>query len=146
MNVTIRRMEYKDIQDVCRLEKESFSQPWREQDFRGALENCEMCYLVAEVSGEVAAVCGVRNILGEGEITNVVTDKNKRNAGIGYRLLLKLLEEGRNMGISAFTLEVRRSNMVAIHLYEKLGFVTEGCRKDFYQKPREDALIMWKRE
>ena len=146
MKLVIRRMDDKDINHVCRLEAEAFSQPWKEQDFRNALENTDICYLVAEVSEQVVAACGVRNILGEGEITNVVTDKNKRNSGIGYSLLLKLLEEGRNMGISAFTLEVRKSNEAAIHLYEKLGFSVEGVRRDFYQRPTEDALIMWKRE
>ena len=49
------------------------------------------------------------------------------------------------MGVEAFTLEVRKSNDTAIHLYEKLGFVTEGVRKKFYEEPVEDALIMWKR-
>lgn len=145
MNLILRRMEYKDINDVCRLEKESFSEPWKEADFRNALENVNVCYLVAELSEQIVASCGVRNILGEGEITNVVTDKDKRNTGIGYCLLLNLLEEGEKMGISAFTLEVRKSNEAAIHLYEKLGFVVEGVRKDFYRKPMEDALIMWRR-
>ena len=61
-------------------------------------------------------------------------------------MLLKLMEEGYRMGVEAFTLEVRKSNEAAIHLYEKLGFVTEGIRKNFYEEPTEDALIMWKRQ
>ena len=60
-------------------------------------------------------------------------------------MLEYLLEKGRNAGVEAFILEVRKSNENAIHLYEKLGFVTEGIRKNFYEKPVEDGLIMWKR-
>lgn len=68
-----------------------------------------------------------------------------RGKGIGKQMLLKLMEEGTGMGVEAFTLEVRKSNGSAIHLYESLGFVTEGVRKNFYEDPVEDALIMWKR-
>lgn len=60
-------------------------------------------------------------------------------------MLSELLKRGKCMGIEAFTLEVRKSNEAAIHLYEKAGFVTEGVRKNFYEKPVEDGLIMWKR-
>ena len=68
-----------------------------------------------------------------------------QNRGIGRMMLEYLLEKGRNAGVEAFILEVRKSNENAIHLYEKLGFVTEGIRKNFYEKPVEDGLIMWKR-
>ena len=103
------------------------------------------CYLVGLMEEEVVASCGLRNIVGDGEITNVVTKSSARGRGIGEQMLLKLLEEGTAMGVEAFTLEVRKSNDAAIHLYEKLGFVTEGVRKNFYEDPTEDALIMWKR-
>ena len=87
----------------------------------------------------------MRHIVGEGEITNVVTKNTMRGKGIGKQILEKLLEEGAKMGAEAFTLEVRVSNAPAIHLYESLGFVSEGVRKNFYEEPTEDALIMWKR-
>lgn len=60
-------------------------------------------------------------------------------------MLTELLDRGGRMGIDAFTLEVRAGNGSAVHLYEKAGFVTEGVRKGFYDMPKEDALIMWKR-
>ena len=56
------------------------------------------------------------------------------------------MEEGQKRGISDFTLEVRKSNASAVHVYEKLGFRTEGVRRGYYENPREDALIMWKRK
>jgi len=59
--------------------------------------------------------------------------------------MTRLIEEGYAMGIAEFTLEVRVSNAPAISVYEKCGFVSEGVRPKFYEKPVEDALIMWKR-
>jgi ribosomal-protein-alanine N-acetyltransferase len=56
-----------------------------------------------------------------------------------------MMKEGQKEGLTAYTLEVRVSNTQAIHVYEKLGFVSEGIRPGFYEKPAEDAMIMWKR-
>ena len=60
-------------------------------------------------------------------------------------MLRYLIGEGEQKGLSAFTLEVRAGNAAAIHVYEKLGFRSEGIRPNFYEKPVEDAVIMWKR-
>ena len=60
-------------------------------------------------------------------------------------MLQYLIEDGYQNGLTAFTLEVRVSNQNAIHVYEKLGFFSEGIRPNFYEKPTEDAMIMWKR-
>ena len=70
--------------------------------------------------------------------------KDARRRGLAEAMLNELLKEGLAMGISSFTLEVRVSNAPAIALYHKLGFEDAGIRYDFYDKPREDALIMWK--
>ncbi|MGN1170141.1 MAG: GNAT family N-acetyltransferase, partial [Lachnospiraceae bacterium] len=77
--------------------------------------------------------------------TNVAVHPDCRNRGIAGVMLAELLHRGSLMGIEAFTLEVRAGNGSAIRLYEKAGFVTEGIRKGFYDEPKEDALIMWKR-
>ena len=54
-----------------------------------------------------------------------------------------ILEEGRKRGMTTFTLEVRVSNLTAVHVYEKLGFRSVGIRKGFYDAPKEDAMVMW---
>ena len=95
--------------------------------------------------GGDAAGRGVRDILGEGEITNVSVLPGFRGRGISRRLLRMLLREAGERGTRVFTLEVRAGNRPAIALYESLGFRTEGVRRGFYEKPAEDALIMWKR-
>jgi len=83
--------------------------------------------------------------VGEGEITNVVVAEKFRGRGIGRALMEYMLKEAPLHGMGDLTLEVRVSNTPAICLYESLGFKGEGVRPDFYEKPTEDALIMWKR-
>ena len=145
MEVIIRPLTEEYVDQVCVLEEEAFSMPWHKESFMEMIANENACYLVALVGEEVVASCGLRHIVGEGELNNVVTKSTMRGQGIGRQILLKLLDEGAKMGAQAFTLEVRVSNTPAIHLYESLGFVSEGIRKNFYEEPTEDALIMWKR-
>ena len=88
----------------------------------------------------------MRDIFGEGEITNVAVHPDFRGAGIAGRMFGTLIEESLLRGMTAFTLEVRAGNLPAIALYRKFGFGTEGVRAGFYENPVEDALIMWRRE
>lgn len=145
MELKIKPLTEEYVDQVCILEEEAFSMPWHRESFMEMILNENACYLVGLVGEEVVASCGLRHIVGEGEITNVVTKSTMRDKGIARKMLLQLLEEGSKMGAECFTLEVRVSNANAIHLYETLGFVTEGIRKNFYENPTEDALIMWKR-
>ena len=101
-------------------------------------------FLVAELDGEIAGYCGCYQSLEEAEITNIAVRRQLRGHGIGRRLLMELMRLGKEQGAFAYTLEVRVSNQAAIHLYESLGFVSFGIRKNFYEKPREDAMIMWR--
>lgn len=144
--IKIRRMTSEDALAAAALEKECFSEPWSENAYLSTLANENAIYLAAETeSGELAGVCGVLDILGEGDINNVAVAKAFRRQKIGERLFAELLRRGKEKGITAFTLEVRASNEPALGLYNKFGFVPEGRRKDFYKNPREDALILWYR-
>lgn len=143
--IRYRQMVPADVPVISRLEEETFSMPWSAEDFLQMIEKEDARYYVAEEDGELLGGCGVLLIVGEGNITNVVIRPDKRNKGIGTGLLQYLIEEGYREGLHAFTLEVRVSNQAAIHVYEKVGFVSEGVRPHFYEKPTEDALIMWKR-
>lgn len=143
--IEYRKMQEQDIESVALLEKQCFSQPWSYNAFKSALDDKNVLYIVAECEGSIVAQCGVRNIVGEGEITNVAVKPGYRKQGIAYAMLTSLLTKGMEMGISAFTLEVRSRNAAAIALYKKLGFVSEGIRPGFYTNPADDAMIMWKR-
>lgn len=141
----IRELKETDVEAVSKIEQEVFSMPWSPKDFLEMVEADYAYYYVAEEDGEIAGCCGIRNIAGEGEITNVVVAEKFRRRGIGRALMEYMLKEAPLHGIGDATLEVRVSNAPAIRLYESLGFKSEGVRPDFYDKPREDALIMWKR-
>ena len=73
---------------------------------------------------------------------NICTDKESRKKGAATALLKVLSDKAEKLGLSFITLEVRKSNERAIKLYEKAGYKTVGTRKDYYEKPREDAVIM----
>ncbi len=145
MDITIRKLKEEDIEVLSKIESESFSMPWSPKDFADLLGRSYCTYLVAEVDGEVVGSCGMTNICNEGNIDNVVVAETFRGQGIAQMLLKELIDMGEQMGIEAFTLEVRVSNKAAIHVYEKFGFKSEGIRPGFYEKPTEDAAIMWRR-
>ena len=102
-------------------------------------------YLVSEMAGRIVGLCGVRNVSGDGEVTNVSVSGDVRRNGTAYKMVKQLLERGHSIGIKDYTLEVRASNAPAIGLYEKLGFRNEGVRPGFYDDPKDDAVIYWKR-
>ena len=134
-----------DLDQVSALEAEIFSLPWSRQGFADSLKQENTLYLVALEGTRVVGYCGLLQALDEADITNVAVDREYRGRGIGQAMLSNLMERGKYRGIIAYTLEVRKGNDSAISLYRKLGFLEEGIRKNFYEKPTEDAVIMWKR-
>jgi ribosomal-protein-alanine N-acetyltransferase len=132
-----------DLPEVCAIEQDTFSDPWSKEDFCSSFHEENNGYMIAEIDGKVVGYCGYWGIVGEGYIYNVAVKKEYRKQRIGYHLLKNLIDMSKNKGIVSFTLEVRCSNEAAIHLYETLGFESAGVRKDFYSKPKEDAVIMW---
>lgn len=144
-NIIICEMTEADIEAVSKIEEECFSMPWKPDDFKEMIERDNMTYVVIKVDGEIAGGAGLRCIVGEGEITNVAITGKHRGKGYSKPMLEALINKGEELGCSAYTLEVRVSNEPAIRLYKSLGFTGEGVRPGFYEHPREDALIMWKR-
>ena len=144
--VNIRRLREEDVEALSIMAKECFSVPWSAKAFAELVEDEKSIYLVAESSNVVVGCCGVVNSWGDGDIDIVMVKESMRGQGIAYAMLQELLKAGPTIGIENFTLEVRVSNAPAIHVYEKLGFVSEGIRPRFYEKPVEDAMIMWKRK
>lgn len=145
MEITVRELREGDIPELSRIEEESFSLPWSAEAFRELLNRPYCTYLVALADGKLAGCCGYTDSFHEATIDNVVVAPSYRNCGIAQIMLQKLMEQGTASGVEAYTLEVRVSNLAAIHIYEKLGFCSEGIRPGFYEKPVEDAMIMWKR-
>ena len=144
-DVIIRGMEEKDLPEVACLEAETFTEPWSLTSLQDSIKNPIDQFLVAIRNGVVVGYCALRQVGNEGEISNVAVASGHQNQGIGKKMLEELLCMGEKSGITEYTLEVRISNESAIHLYQRAGFLSEGVRKNFYQKPAEDAVIMWKR-
>ncbi|MBQ7925385.1 MAG: ribosomal protein S18-alanine N-acetyltransferase [Lachnospiraceae bacterium] len=145
MSLEIRRLQAEDIPHLLPMEQEAFSSPWSERNFKELLDKETYLYLVALSEGIPVGICGMIMVCGEGDIDKVLVDFGHRGQGIGKALLQELIRQGQRQGIADFTLEVRVSNTPAIRLYEQEGFVSEGIRPGFYDKPKEDAMIMWKR-
>jgi [ribosomal protein S18]-alanine N-acetyltransferase len=139
----IRDMQEKDTTAVHEIECTTFSKPWSQKDFTESLKDVHNLYLVVEENEKIIAYCGLWGVAGEGQINNVAVEKTSRGRGIGFAMLKTLIETGKSKGLEAFTLEVRVNNNSAITLYKKLGFKDAGIRKNFYEEPKEDALIMW---
>ena len=143
--VKIRPMTMDDVIQVAEIEQECFTTPWSLNSFEQAVHMNHTIFLVAEVVGEIVGYCGILYVLDEGNITNIAVRDSYRGKGIGRKLMEEAMKIANNNNVFHFLLEVRRSNKLAIALYESLGFVEEGIRKNFYQHPTEDAFIMWKR-
>ncbi|MCI5958670.1 MAG: ribosomal protein S18-alanine N-acetyltransferase [Lachnospiraceae bacterium] len=143
--IMIRKMTMDDLDTVVEIEKECFSVPWSKQGFMDALQKTDAYYIVAVTDDRVVGYCGAYGVCDEADINQVAVTGNYRRSGIGERMVRQLLDGLKERGYLYTTLEVRKSNTAAIALYEKLGFVSEGIRKNFYEKPTEDAVIMWKR-
>lgn len=139
----IKEMTAEDLEEVAALEKEIFSTPWSRQGFADTMRQEAALYLAVRENGRLAGYCGLLQSFDEAEIVNVAVAPAFRRQGIGAAMLTELMERGYARGIANYTLEVRESNRGALHLYEKLGFERVGVRKNFYEKPREDAVIMW---
>ena len=140
----IRRMEKRDLLQVEAIETALFSDAWSEQGFEDTLNLPYAISLVA-IDETVDAILGYIIMyvsFEEGEISNVAVAKSAQNRGIGSALMQAILEKGLEESVTRFILEVRVSNTPAIALYKKFGFTEIGIRRDFYEKPREGALIM----
>jgi ribosomal-protein-alanine N-acetyltransferase len=139
--MTVSSMQREDVKAIALLEKECFASPWTEETLYEESVNPTAVFLVAKEEDRVIGYIGSNNILGEVFITNVAVLPDYRRKGVGSALLDGLIDICRENGALYLTLEVRKSNISAINLYEKKGFSSVGQRKNFYSNPTEDALI-----
>jgi ribosomal-protein-alanine N-acetyltransferase len=130
------------LDEATALERQCFSLPWSRAAFLAELRNPAAFYVAAEAEGGLAGYAGMQTVLDEGYITNIAVAPEWRRRGVAARLLTALRAEAVGRRLAFLTLEVRRSNAAAISLYEKQGFVQVGVRPGYYEKPREDALLM----
>lgn len=143
-SITFRLMKEQDIDDVLKVEHESFSVPWsREAFYNEITKNQFAAYIVIEEHGQVIGYSGTWVVTDEAHVTNVAILPQYRGRKLGEAMMKKLMEIASELGAKTMTLEVRVTNEVARKLYRKLGFQDGGIRKNYYTDNQEDALIMW---
>ena len=135
----IRRATQADIGSLCALEDECFSLPWSRKGFEDFFSLDFTTAYVAEDEGKILGYIGLYLSGEDADITNVAVTSSARRRGIGKALITAAKN---SLGVMNLFLEVRESNLAARSLYDSEGFVTDGKRKNFYQNPREDAILM----
>lgn len=132
-----------DLDAVVRIEESSFVQAWSRQSFQSELERNRLaCYLTARLENEVIGYGGIWVVMEEAHLTTLAVNQEHRCRGVATFLMQALIDEAVKAGAARMTLEVRPSNLAALHLYSKFGFVVHGIRKKYYFD--EDALLMLK--
>lgn len=143
MKVQIVPMNGDHLDEVAELERVCFPDPWSRNMLKEELENDLAAFLVAlDEQGAVAGYAGLQVVLDEGNILNVAVRPDCRRQGVAGQLLEVFLNFAKGNRLSFLTLEVRASNYPAIALYGSRGFRGVGRRKNYYEHPREDAVIM----
>nr|WP_325180010.1 ribosomal protein S18-alanine N-acetyltransferase [uncultured Oscillibacter sp.] len=141
--VQIVPMNGDHLDEVVELERVCFPDPWSRNMLKEELENDLAAFLVAlDGQGAVAGYAGLQVVLDEGYILNVAVRPDCRRQGVAGQLLQVFLNFAKGNQLAFLTLEVRASNYPAIALYGSRGFRGVGRRKNYYEHPREDAVIM----
>ncbi|MDD4372121.1 MAG: ribosomal protein S18-alanine N-acetyltransferase [Anaerostipes sp.] len=134
-----------DIEEIAKLEADCFSDPWSQKGIWDAYNGDFYLMYKIEENEKIAGYIIGRYIVDEGELLRVAVNPKARQVGLGQALVQILQNEMRVRGIRDIFLEVRESNENAIRLYEKMRFEYIGKRKNYYQHPTEDAVLMkWK--
>ena len=143
--IVVERISESTLDGAAELERLCFSSPWSREALRMLCGDGGIGFVALEKeSRRVLAYGGMMTVLDEGQITNIATHPDARRKGLGEKVTGALIGYGEENGIVLFSLEVRESNAAAISLYEKLGFVRSGVRKNFYRLPVENAVVMLK--
>ena len=143
MNINITEMQIEDINLIESNFSEKFDKFWSINILKSDFKDSNSKYIIAKQNNEVVGFAGIKIILDEADIMNIVTKQDCRNQGIGSLLLEKLIEIATNLNCSCINLEVNENNFSAIHLYEKYGFKRIGLRKKYYNNT-DNAILMKK--
>ena len=143
MNFYIDYMNLSDLEQIKDILNTDFDDFWNYSILKDELNSKNSTYFVVKnKDNEILGFAGIKIILDEAEIMNIVTKKNYRKQGIGNLLLNRIILEAKNKNIKKINLEVNENNIIAIHLYEKFGFNKDGERKNYYQD--QNAILMSK--
>ena len=139
----LRRLTVRDLTAIEEIEQRSYPTPWSRSMFASELAKPTSICLGA-FEEELVGYLIISRYVDAWHVMNVAVEPAHRRRGIATALLDRLFELTADDGRRGYTLEVRVSNVGAIALYERIGFVARGVRRGYYTDNREDALIMWR--
>lgn len=143
MDIKIEKMTITDLNNIKDNLNNDFDDFWNYNVLKEEIESNNSKYIIAKIDNEIVGFAGIKIIMDEADIMNIVTKKTFRNKGIGTLLLEKLISITHELQLSSISLEVNEKNSPAIHLYDKFGFKNLGIRKNYYQD--KNAIIMTKK-
>ena len=139
-----RYMVETDLDALAALESATFTDAWAKKSIYDTFCQQQAFIVVAENDGKVAGYCIVYFVLDEGEIARIAVDAACRRQGVGREILKQVTRICRDKGITRLMLDVRESNDSARKFYLSYGFQEDGVRKNFYEMPKEHAILMSK--
>lgn len=131
-----------NIDEMLKIEKKSFASHWNRQTFLDELSADNGYYIKIKDKGAILGYSGFRYVLDEAHITTLAVHHRFRKKGIGTKLIEQLIKDAKARGLKKLYLEVRQSNIPAQKIYKRLGFKVIDRRREYYQHPVEDALVM----
>ena len=140
----VRNMTEKDVNAVADLEKAIFPDPWTAKSIYDTFGQKQAFIVVAEEKEKIVGYCIVYFVLDEGEIARIAVDPSLRRQGVGCQILEQVQKTCIEKEVTRLLLDVRESNESARKFYQNYGFQTDGIRKNFYDFPKENAVLMSK--
>jgi [ribosomal protein S18]-alanine N-acetyltransferase len=145
LELELRRLELADLDAIERIERVSYRTPWSRSMFASELAKpSSLSFGAVDETGTLVGYLVLSRYVDAWHVMNVAVAPERRRQGVASALLQRLLELTKDDALRGYTLEVRVSNVGAISLYERFGFVRKGLRRGYYTDNREDALIMWR--
>lgn len=142
-NLEIYPMTLHDLNQIADILVSDFDEFWSYNILKDELIAENSTYIVAKFNKKIVGLAGIKLMLDEADIMNIVVKKDFRNQGIGSSLLKKLIDLSHELNLTSITLEVMEENYSAIHLYKKFGFEPIGIRKNYYKN--KNGFIMAKK-
>ncbi|MCL2864172.1 MAG: tRNA (adenosine(37)-N6)-threonylcarbamoyltransferase complex dimerization subunit type 1 TsaB [Lachnospiraceae bacterium] len=140
--VEMQEMKNEDLSVIADLEKNIFPDGWNINGIAKFFAQPHVLSLTAKKAGQMIAYVFVAVMGEEAEVLHLAVIQSMRHQGVANRLMTKVVTLCREKGVKKLFLEVRESNEKARRFYEKYRFVQDGKRKDYYDEPKEDAVLM----
>ena len=139
-NIVITKMQFADLQNIKQNLQSDYDDFWDLDVISEELKCENSIYIVAKSQDEIMGFAGIKVILDEAELMNIVTKKDSRNLGIATKMMEKIIQICKENKVSKINLEVNVKNTIAINLYKKYNFEEVGLRKKYYNNT-DDALL-----